>query len=89
MFQETCVYTRSQCVPPGLRRGQTQCTLRRERVNKGQDCGRLGLTPCQCPEQHENSVYRDQGCQSCCRSATGSCRSANQKAVFVLWTNEN
>ena len=74
------MYTKSPCVPPGLRRGQTQCTLRRERVNKSQDCGRLGLSPCQCPEEHENSVYRDMGgtqghqCQSCCRSVTGSCR---------------
>ena len=79
LLQESCVYTKSQCVPPGLRRGEVQCTLRRDRVNKSQDCSRLGLTPCQCPERHENSVYRDTGgraqeCQTCCRSASGTCR---------------
>ena len=54
-----------RCNPPGLRRSESQCRVRRRQselsVSSGQ-CHGLGLIPCSCP-QHTNHVSH---CSHCC-----------------------
>ena len=91
---EECLDKKSHCVPPGMWRGETQCTVRRlikyqdhsdsKRLIKYQDhpdnkCNILGLEPCQCPYHHENSVTScDQ--EQYCQRKRQNCQSIHQWA---------
>ena len=72
---EECLDRKSHCVPPGMWRGETQCTVRRlikyqdhpdTKIHDENMCNILGLDTCQCPYYHENSVTscdQEQYCQ--------------------------
>ena len=79
---ETCVQTSPMCVPPGLRRSETECSIRFSGDSKNTDCSRLGLKPCQC-KRHENAVSAP-ACESCCRGDNGDCRSAEEWTVTMF-----
>ena len=80
---ETCLEKKSLCVPPGMARGETECTVRkllkydRNKVThvkkQNSDCLRLGLQTCPCPG-HENDI----DCTSCCRRKGEQCLSAKK-----------
>ena len=83
--QETCATTRASCVPPGLRRGELQCTVRRRDGRRPQEklseCSRFGLSPCVrgCPVV-SNSLH----CQTCCQDRAGQCRPVQDWAVTLF-----
>ena len=77
--QETCVRARSDCVPPGLRRAELQCTVR---PSPGQltECSRFGLSSCSCPQVRSNSLH----CHTCCEDQTRQCRPVEDWAVRLF-----
>ena len=84
---ESCLEKRSLCLPPGMQRGETECTVRKlleydnTKVRKqNSDCARLGLETCSCPGQ-ENSVE----CKTCCRRKGEKCLPA-QKWTQTIFT---
>jgi len=84
---ENCLEVKSSCIPPGLRRGEIECTFRKksysystskvsvnkQRLQQNSDCSRLGLDSCDCPGQ-DNSL----SCTSCCGIKGHDCRPAKQ-----------
>ena len=84
---ESCLEKRSLCLPPGMQRGETECTVWQllkydsTKVRKqNSDCARLGLETCSCPGQ-ENSVE----CKTCCRRKGEKCLPA-QKWTQTIFT---
>ena len=79
--QEDCAQSRSLCVPPGLRRGELQCTLRRN-MDKLSECSRFGLSSCSrgCPHVRSNSIH----CNTCCQDTSGLCRPVEDWAVSLF-----
>lgn len=76
---ESCVLTSSRCVPPGLRRAETQCTVRKPSHPRTNDqCHMLGLVSCSCP-QHANDVSPP-ACTNCCQRPgyPSNCRPAEE-----------
>ena len=84
---ESCVRARSGCVPPGLRRAELQCTVRRRR-DKQRDrqrvrlssCSRFGLSECSCPQVRSNSLH----CNTCCGDQTRQCRPVEDWAARLF-----
>ena len=83
---ESCLQKRSLCVPPGMQRGETECTVRKllhydqHQVMESSDCRRLGLETCACSGQ-ENYVT----CKVCCRRKGEKCLPAQKwtKTIFT------
>lgn len=72
---EQCLAVSSDCVPPGLRRGESECQYRQSsRPQKSSQCSRIGLKTCHCPRE-SNSVTLT-SCSTCCRSKGEACRPA-------------
>jgi len=77
---ERCLARRSTCVPPGLRRGETECRVRQARGgSSSKQCSRLGLQSCSCPPV-TNSITQSR-CTVCCQAKGERCLPARE------WTN--
>ena len=84
---EECLDKKSLCVPPGMWRGETQCTARKliridDPGRLSDTCSVLGLVTCTCP-YHENSVL------SCddnvfCRRPSASCLPVSEWASRIF-----
>ena len=80
--QESCVQARSDCVPPGLRRAELQCTVRRSSHHQPRlsECSRFGLSSCSCPQVTSNSLH----CNTCCEDRTRQCQPVEDWAVRLF-----
>ena len=82
---EECLDKKSLCVPPGMWRGEKQCTVRKlirfeePRNTKEDTCSVLGLDTCTCP-YHENSVISCEDDVYCQRSSSASCHPVSEWA---------
>ena len=86
---EECLDKKSLCVPPGLWRGETQCSIRKlvrfeePRMQKKDTCSVLGLDKCSCP-YHENSVLSCADDFYCQRLPSAACLPVSEWASRIF-----
>merc|ERR1712192_334037 len=80
---ERCLARRSTCVPPGLRRGETECRVRQARGgSSSKQCSRLGLQSCSCPPVTNSITQRPRG-KGACLPGSGPTHSSRTCSAFL------